>query len=58
MADEEEKIADGSGNEDSNQDDELRNEAFDKAELNCRFYGNEFPEVDDLVMVSDIHLCF
>lgn len=50
MADEENKIENPDG---SGEDDEIiKSEAFDKAELNCRFYGNEFPEVDDLVMVS------
>jgi len=54
MADEEKKIEQEDIN-DANSDkgqSESENEAFGKSELNCRFYGNEFPEVEDLVMVS------
>jgi len=54
MADEEKKIEQeditDQNDEDGEQDSEP--EAFGKDELNCRFYGNEFPEVEDLVMVE------
>lgn len=51
MADvEENKIEQEDGNNESGEDSQ--NEVFGKSELNCRFYGNEFPEVEDLVMVS------
>lgn len=53
MADEEKKIENKeeiSDPEEGENDSEA--EAFGKSELNCRFYGNEFPEVEDLVMVS------
>jgi hypothetical protein len=34
----------------SNQESEV--EDFSTTDLNCRFYRNEWPEKDDLVMVS------
>jgi hypothetical protein len=52
MADEEKKIEEQDIAENEDGENESENEAFGKSELNCRFYGNEFPEVEDLVMVS------
>jgi len=52
MADEEKKIDSTDIAENEDGENESENEAFGKSELNCRFYGNEFPEVEDLVMVS------
>ncbi len=52
MADEEKKIDSQDIAENEDGENESENEAFGKSELNCRFYGNEFPEVEDLVMVS------
>ena len=52
MADEENKIDTQDIAENEDGENESENEAFGKSELNCRFYGNEFPEVEDLVMVS------
>ena len=52
MADEEKKIEEQDIGENEDGENESENEAFGKSELNCRFYMNEFPEVEDLVMVS------
>tara|TARA_B110001450_G_scaffold163676_1_gene152594 strand:- start:968 stop:1141 length:174 start_codon:yes stop_codon:yes gene_type:complete len=52
MADEEKKIEEQDIDENEDGENESENEAFGKSELNCRFYMNEFPEVEDLVMVS------
>ena len=52
MADEEKKIEEQDIAENEDGENESENEAFGKSELNCRFYGNEFQEVEDLVMVS------
>jgi hypothetical protein len=52
MADEEKKIEEQDIDENEDGENESENEAFSKSELNCRFYMNEFPEVEDLVMVS------
>lgn len=52
MADEEKKIDSQDIAENEDGENESENEAFGKSELNCRFYGNEFPEVEDLVMVE------
>ena len=52
MADEEKKIEEQDIAENEDGENESENEAFGKSELNCRFYGNEFPEVEDLVMAS------
>lgn len=35
-------------------DDEESVELFNKEDLNCRYYRNEWPEVGDLVMVSPV----
>ena len=53
MADEE-QIKSSTKDEDRNDSEgvETENEDFSKDELCCRFYKNEFPEVEDLVMVS------
>lgn len=53
MADEEQIIENPKAQDGEKDDeDELDQEAIGKEDLNCRFYGNEFPEVEDLVMVS------
>ena len=53
MADvEENKIEQEDINDHDDDGEDSQNEVFGKSELNCRFYGNEFPEVEDLVMVS------
>ena len=54
------KISDKSDNDNvehfsaSNSEDQ---EAFSKEDLRCRFYRNEWPEVDELVVVSTFILC-
>jgi len=52
MADEEKKIEAEDITDTKEGEEESENEAFGKSELNCRFYSNEFPEVEDLVMVE------
>jgi len=54
MADEETKIESGDITDKKVEEgeEETDEEAFGKSELNCRFYMNEFPEVEDLVMVE------
>ena len=53
MADEEQIVENPKVQEgEKDEEDELDQEAIGKEDLNCRFYGNEFPEVEDLVMVS------
>ena len=44
----------GSDNGDNQEDDETT--GFDKEDLQCRFYRNEWPETEELVAVSIFHI--
>lgn len=42
----------------ANESDSQEQEQLQKEDLNCRFYENEYPEVDELVMVSLIQTIY